>query len=61
MAQAVSRRRLIAGAPVNRRPVHVGFVVGIELLGKVSFLLLRFSPVSIISPGHPLPTPYICS
>jgi hypothetical protein len=53
MAQAVSRRPLIAAAWVRAQVSPVGFVVDKVALGQVSFRVVRFSPVNIIPPWIP--------
>jgi hypothetical protein len=51
MAQAVSRRALIAKTRIRAGSVRVGFVVVKVAVGQAFLRVLRFSPVSIISPG----------
>jgi hypothetical protein len=48
MAQAVSRRPLIAAARVRAGDIPVGFVVDKVALGQVFLRVLPFSPVNII-------------
>jgi hypothetical protein len=50
MAQAVSRRPLTAAARVRAHVSPVGFVVDKVAVGQVFLRVLRFFPVSIISP-----------